>query len=141
MRNRSLVAHWVYEKGKAENVIERVVKEGKTYFTIRDYGKLRHLFALLLAEVQRIKSEGDFEAGKALVEQYGVKVDTRLHREVLERYRKLGLAPYGGFVNPVLEAVRDAQGRIEDVELYYVEDFASQMMAYARAYSFLPILE
>ena len=141
MRNRSLVARWVYEKGSGEKVVERVKKDGKTYFVIRDYAGLRQLFALLLAEVQRIKSEGDFEAGKALVETYGVKVDRELHEEVLERYRLLDLAPYGGFINPELSPVLDGDGRVMDVEISYPDDFAAQMMEYASRYSFLPLAE
>ena len=140
MRNRSLIAHWVYEKGREEKVVERVEREGKTYFRINDYAKLRGLFAELLAEVQRIKSEGDYAAGSALVETYGIKVDAALHKEVLERYRRLDLAPYGGFVNPELHPVYDAAGKLQDVEISYPDDFAGQMMAYAERYSTLPIL-
>lgn len=139
MRNRALVARWVYEYLEPVKGIERLVHEGKTYFRINDYQALRDAFGKLLAEIQRIKSEGDFEAGKALVEKYGVKIDPELHREVLDRYSRLGLAPYGGFVNPVLEPVYDAQGKVQDVRLGYVDDFASQMMEYAGRYSFLPI--
>lgn len=141
MRNRSMIAHWVYEKGASEQVIEKLVRDGKTYFRIRDYEALRALFASLLAEVQRIKSEGDYEAGKAMVERYGVKVDADLHREVLDRYRALGLAAYGGFVNPKLSPVYAEDGRIRDVEIRYPDDFAAQMMDYADRYSFLPIAE
>ena len=100
MRNRQLIASWVYEKGKADNVIERVSRDGKTYFTIRDYEALRKLFGRLLAEVQRVKSEGDFEGARNLIENYGVRIDPVLHQEVLERYQKLSVAPYAGFVNP-----------------------------------------
>ena len=141
MRNRSMIAHWVYEKGASEQVIEKLVRDGKTYFRIRDYEALRSLFASLLAEVQRIKSEGDYEAGKAMVERYGVKVDADLHREVLDRYRALGLAAYGGFVNPELSPVYAEDGRIRDVEISYPGDFAAQMMDYADRYSFLSIVE
>jgi len=105
MRNRQLVASWAYEKGRPDNVIEKVVQHGKTYFMVNDYEKLRELFGTLLREVQRIKSEGDYEAGRALVETYGVKVDRELHQEVLERFRKLAIAPYSGFINPVLRPV------------------------------------
>ncbi|MCM1042422.1 MAG: dipeptidyl peptidase 3 [Bacteroides sp.] len=140
MRNRSLIARWAYEKGLAQNVVEKVVREGKTYFKINDYERLRTLFAELLAEVQRIKSEGDYEAGRALVENYGVKVDAALHREVLERYKKLNLAPYGGFVNPELTPVYDQEGKLSDIEISYPDDFAAQMMAYAERYSSLPII-
>lgn len=139
MRNRSLVAHWVYEYLREENGIERLERNGKTYFKIRDYQALRKAFGVLLAEIQRIKSEGDFEAGKALVERYGVKIDRELHRQVLERYRRLDLAPYGGFVNPVLVPETDEGGNIRDVKVSYVDDFSRQMMDYAEAYSFLPI--
>ncbi|MCS7076707.1 MAG: dipeptidyl peptidase 3 [Bacteroidia bacterium] len=137
MRNRQLVASWVYEKGKKENVIEKVQKEGKTYFVIRDYQKLRKLFGDLLREIQRIKSEGDYEAGKKLVETYGVKVDKALHKEVLERYRKLNLAPYRGFINPVLIPI-EKEGKIVDVQVKYPQNFDEQMLYYAKNYSFLP---
>ena len=141
MRNRSLIAHWAYEKGLAEKVVEKIIREGKTYFRINDYDKLRHIFAKLLAEVQRIKSEGDYPAGQALVENYGVKVDAELHREVLERYQKLNLAPYGGFVNPELTPVYDKDGKLSDIEISYPDDFARQMMEYAKKYSTLPIID
>lgn len=140
MRNRSLIAHWVYEKGGKEKVVERIERNGKTYFRINDYGRLRGLFAELLAEVQRIKSEGDYAAGSALVETYGIKVEAVLHKEVLERYERLNLAPYGGFVNPELHPVYDGAGRLQDVEISYPDDFAGQMMSYAERYSSLPIL-
>jgi len=137
MRNRQLVASWAYEKGRPDNVIEKVVQHGKTYFMVNDYEKLRELFGTLLREVQRIKSEGDYEAGRALVETYGVKVDRELHQEVLERFRKLAIAPYSGFINPVLRPVtRD--GEIIDVEIEYPDDFTGQMLYYAREYSSLP---
>lgn len=138
MRNRQLIAKWAYENGKAENVVEMKRKDGKTYVVINDYGKLRALFGKLLAEVQRIKSEGDFEAGRQLVETYAVKVDPALHEEVLERYAKLNLAPYKGFVNPVMKEVKDAQGNVTDIVLDYTEGYADQMLRYSRAYSFLP---
>ncbi len=137
MRNRQLIASWCYENGNAEKVIERKVKDGKTYFVINDYEKLRQLFGKLLGEVQRIKSEGDYQAGKALVETYGVKVDTGLHKEVLERYAKLKLAPYGGFMNPVFEPV-EKDGKIIDVKISYPEDYIEQMMYYSKNFSFLP---
>ncbi len=140
MRNRSLIAHWVYEKGRKDKVVECIVRNGKTYFRINDYERLRGLFAELLAEVQRIKSEGDYTAGSALVETYGIKVDAALHKEVLARYKRLDLAPYGGFVNPELHPVYDEAGKLQDVEISYPDDFAGQMMAYADRYSSLPIL-
>jgi len=136
MRNRQLVAAWVYEKGKAENVIEKKVVDGKTYFVINDYNKLRTLFGDLLREIQRIKSEGDYEAGRALVETYGVKVDGALHKEVLERAKNLNSAPYGGFINPRLVPVMDGD-KITDVKVEYPEDFLQQMLEYGANYSFL----
>lgn len=139
MRNRQLIAHWCIEKGATDKVVEFVKRNGKTYVKINDYGKLRQLFGKLLAEVQRIKSEGDFEAGKKLVETYGVKVDQALLAEVLERYRKLNIAPYKGFVNPVFVPVIDAQGNITDVQVNYVDDYATQMLDYSKKYSFLPV--
>ncbi|WP_196891934.1 dipeptidyl-peptidase 3 family protein [Aureivirga marina] len=138
MRNRQLVSLWAYEKGKNDNVIEKVTKDGKTYFVIRDYKKLRDLFGQLLKEIQRIKSEGDFEAAEALVENYGVKVDQDIHKEVLERNKKFKSAPYSGFVNPVLEPVKDADGNITDVKVVQPNGFDSQMLKYAKDYSFLP---
>lgn len=139
MRNRQLVASWCYEKGKENNVIEKVVKEGKTYFVVRDYEALRALFGELLREIQRIKSEGDYEAGKALVENYGVQVDQALHQEVLARSEKLNIAPYGGFINPRLVPVK-VNGKIVDVKVEYPDDFTEQMLEYAYKYSFLPNL-
>lgn len=139
MRNRQLIASWVYEKGRADNVIEKKKRDGKTYFVINDYDKLRMLFGQLLREVQRIKSEGDYEAGKNLVETYGVKVDQELHREVLERDAKLNIAPYGGFINPKLTAV-EKDGKITDVKIEYPADFTEQMLYYARNYSLLPVI-
>ncbi len=137
MRNRQLVSAWAMEKGASDNVIEKVVKDGKTYFRINDYDKLRALFGELLREIQRIKSEGDFEAGKNLVENYGVKVDQELHKEVLERNSKFTSAPYSGFINPVLEPVM-IEGSIEDVIVKQPESFAAQMLQYAEDYSTLP---
>ena len=137
MRNRQMIARWAFEKGKKDNVIERKERDDKTYFVINDYEKLRGLFGELLREIQRIKSEGDFEAGKALVENYGVKVDKELHAEVLKRYEKLNIAPYSGFINPVLEPVEEG-GQIVDVKVVYPNDFKQQMLYYAREYSFLP---
>lgn len=138
MRNRQLIARWVYEKGKADNVVAFEKRDGKTFVVINDYVKLRSLFAQLLAELQRIKSEGDFEAGRKLVEDYGVKVDRALHDEVLARYARLNLAPYKGFVNPVMKEVRNAAGEVTDVTLDYTESYPAQMMRYSKDYSFLP---
>ena len=138
MRNRQLIARWVFEKGASEQVVELKQKDGKTYVVINDYAKLRNLFGELLAEVQRIKSEGDYEAGKSLVETYAVKVDPKLHAEVLKRYSKLNLAPYKGFVNPVMKPVTNADGEITDIRLDYTEGYADQMLRYSRDYSFLP---
>ena len=137
MRNRQLVSAWAMEKGAADKVIEKVEKDGKTYFRINDYDKLRALFGELLKEIQRIKSEGDFESGKNLVENYGVKVDQQLHKEVLERNSKFTAAPYSGFINPVLEPVM-IEGSIEDVVVKQPESFAAQMLQYAEDYSTLP---
>ncbi|MCR4395926.1 MAG: dipeptidyl peptidase 3 [Candidatus Saccharicenans sp.] len=136
MRARALVSHWVYEKGKPDNVISKVTKDGKTYFVIHDYQKLRQLYGELLREIQRITSEGDYESAKALVETYGVKVDQELHKEVLERYRKLNLAPYAGFINPELEPVLE-NGKIVDVKISYPEDYVKQMLKYGKEYSIL----
>ncbi len=138
MRNRQLIAGWTYEHGQADNVIEYRERDGKTYVVVNDYEKLRTLFGSLLAEVQRIKSEGDFAAGKKLVEDYGVKVDQTLHNEVLERYAHLNLAPYKGFVNPVMKEVKNAAGEVTDIVLDYTEGYAEQMLRYSRDYSFLP---
>jgi dipeptidyl-peptidase-3 len=133
MRNRQLVAAWAYEKGQPENVIEKVVQDGKTYFRVNDYEKLRVLFGELLREIQRIKSEGDYEAGRALVENYGVQVDQALHQEVLERSEALGIAPYGGFINPRLVPVEE-NGEITDIKVEYPTDFAGQMLEYSATY-------
>ena len=138
MRNRQLIAKWAFEQGKADNVIELKKKEGKTYVVVNDYAKLRELFGKLLAEVQRIKSEGDFAAGKKLVEDYAVKVDPELHAEVLKRYAALNLAPYKGFVNPVMKLVKNDKGEVTDVTLDYTEGYTQQMMRYGKEYSFLP---
>ncbi|MCX6234368.1 MAG: dihydrofolate reductase [Bacteroidetes bacterium] len=138
MRSRQLIARWCYEKGANEKVIEKVTKDEKSYYKINDYDKLRNLFGELLKEVQRIKSEGDYEAGKALVENYGVQVDPILHKEVKERYDKLNLAPYGGFVNPVLKPVMKGD-EIIDIQIEYPEDYSQQMLYYSDNYSFLPV--
>jgi dipeptidyl-peptidase-3 len=138
MRNRALISRWVYEKGKAENIVEYLKRGGKTFVRINNYLKLRNLFGELLMEVQRIKSEGDYDAGRKLVENYGVKVDPVLHAEILERYVKLNLAPYTGFVNPVLVPKYDYNGSIIDVTVEYTNDYLGQMMYYGKEYSFLP---
>ncbi len=138
MRNRHLVASWVYEKGTKENVIEKKVESNKTYYVINDYAKLRVLFGQLLKEIQRIKSEGDYKAGRELVEKYGVKIDQQLHREVLERYGKLNIAPYAGFIQPKLVPVMEGD-KIIDVKIEYPPDFVEQMIYYGKNYSFLPL--
>ena len=138
MRNRQWVSAWAFEKGQKDNVIEKVTRDGKTYFNINDYDKLHELFGQLLRETQRIKSEGDFEAVQALVEGYGVKVDQEIHAEVLERNKQFKSAPYGGFINPVLEPVTDENGAITAIKVNYVKDFASQMLYYVEHYNFLP---
>lgn len=139
MRNRQLIARWALVKGSAEQVVELVKKEGKTYVKINDYLQLRRLFAEFLCEIQRIKSEGDYEAARALVETYGVKLDKALHEEVRERYRTLHLAPYKGFVNPVYVPEYDAEGKIADVKIDYTEGYTEQMLRYSRDYSNLSI--
>lgn len=139
MRNRQWVSAWVFEQGKADNVIERMERDGKTYFKINDYEKLHQLFGALLKETQRIKSEGDYEAGKGLVETYGVKVDQKLHQEVLERNKKFNIAPYRGFVNPVLVPLMDDTGEITDIVITYPKTFAEQMLYYSKNYNFLPL--
>ena len=136
MRNRQLIAKWVFEKGAENNVVELVKKDGKTFVKINDYDALRGLFGQLLAEVQRIKSEGDYEAGRQLVENYAVKVDRNIHDEVLARYNALNIAPYKGFVNPVYELVKDKNGEITDVKISYTEDFLPQVLRYSKEYSF-----
>jgi len=138
MRNRQLVASWAFEKGTEENIISKVVEEGKTYFRVNDYEKLRVLFGELLREIQRIKSEGDYESGRKLVEDYGVQVDQALHTEVLERAAKLNSAPYGGFINPKLVAQTNEAGEIIDVVVEYPDNFSAQMLEYSSEYGFLP---
>ncbi len=138
MRNRQLIARWVLEKGASENAVQLLKKGDKTYVVVNDYQKVRQLFGELLSEIQRIKSTGDFDAARTIVENYAVKVDPELHAEVLERYKKLNLAPYKGFVNPVYEAVYDADGNITDVLVSYNEGYAEQMLRYSRDYSSLP---
>ena len=136
MQNRKLIADWCYEKGLADNVIEKKVRDGKTYFVVNDFKALRGLFGDLLAEVQRIKSEGDYEAGKALVETYAVNIDPQLHREVLDRYASLGLKPYGGFLNPDIVPV-EKNGEVVDYEIVYNDDYIAQMLHYGKKYATL----
>ncbi len=138
MRNRKLIAEWCYEKGKAENVIEWITENGKKYVVINDFERLRELFGELLCEVQRIKSEGDYEAGKALVEAYAVQVDPELHAEVIARNEALKIEPYSGFVNPDYELVTDAEGNVTDVKILYPTNFVEQHLEYGKEYSFLP---
>jgi len=138
MRNRQLIARWAFEKGAGDKVTELVKRNGKTYVKVNDYEKLRTLFGQLLSEIQRIKSEGDFEAARKLVETYAVKIDPELHKEVLTRYAKLNLAPYKGFVNPLYTAETDAEGHITDVTISYEEGYAEQMLRYSRDYANLP---
>lgn len=138
MRNRQLVAAWAYEKGMANNVIEKVTRDGKTYFNINDYDKLHEIFGALLRETQRIKSEGDFEAGKALVEGYGVNVDQDIHKEVLERNAQFKSAPYAGFINPKITADMDAEGQATNIQISYPDNFIQQMLDYGSNYGFLP---
>jgi dipeptidyl-peptidase-3 len=137
MRGRSAISHWVYENGKAENVIQMFRKDGKSYVKINDYKKLQTLFGELLKEIQRIKSEGDFEGGKNIIENFGVKVDASIHNELLDRYAKLNLAPYTGFVNPKLVPILDGKGEITDIKVEYTDDYLGQMMDYGKKYSFL----
>lgn len=138
MRNRATIANWVIENGKKDNIVELKEREGKFYVVVNDYEKLRGLFGQLLSEVQRIKSEGDFEAAKKLVETYGVKVDPKLHKQVLERYEALNLAPYRGFVNPEYKLVTDKDGKVTDVVISYDEDYVTQQLRYSKQYSVLP---
>lgn len=138
MRNRQLIAKWAYEEGLKDSVIEKRQRDGKTYFVIQDYEKLKAIFGIQLKELQRIKSEGDFEAGKMLVETYGVKVDPELHQEVLDRYSSLDIAPYGGFINPILKPIME-EGKIVNVEVEYPMNFKEQMLYYGNNYSFLPV--
>lgn len=140
MRARKLISEWSYEKGKADNVIEKIIEEGKTYYVVNDYQKLRKIFGDLLKEVQRIKSEGDYNAGRNLVENYAVKVDPEIHQEVLARWEKLNIAPYTVFINPVLVPIYDDNGNIVDVKVEYPKDFLEQMIYYGEKYSNLPII-
>ncbi len=139
MRNRKLISEWAYDLGKADNVIEWIVKDGKRYLVVNDFDKLRTIFGEQLREIQRIKSEGDFEAGKALVEKYAVKIDQELHKEVLERYKALNIEPYGGFVNPEYELVKEGD-QIVDVKVSYPANYIEQHLHYSKDYSFLPSL-
>ena len=144
MRNRALIAHWVLEQAKSQKTakpcVELVKQKGKTFVRVNDYAEMRHLFGNLLAEIQRIKSEGDYEGARKLVETYGVQVDAKVHKEILERYARLKLSPYKGFINPVYHAVRDAQGNITDVTISYDEAFDAQNLRYSRDYHFLPLI-
>ena len=144
MRNRALIAHWVLEQAKSQKTakpcVELVKQKGKTFVRVNDYAEMRHLFGNLLAEIQRIKSEGDYEGARKLVETYGVQVDAKVHKEILERYARLKLSPYKGFINPVYQAVRDAQGNITDVTISYDEAFDAQSLRYSRDYHFLPLV-
>lgn len=137
MRNRQLIASWAFERGSTDNVIEKIDRNGKTYYNINDYEKLRAIFGELLREIQRIKSQGDFDAGQALVEKYGVQVDPQIHEQVLERVKSLDIAPYSGFVNPELVPVTDSNGEITDIKVTYPESFVDQMLKYGKEYSFL----
>jgi len=140
MRNRAYISRWVFEKGQPDNVIEKKIIKGKTFFIINDYQALRELFGLLLKEVQRIKSQGDYKAAKDLVEGYGIDVDASLHEEVLNRSESLNIAPYAGFMNPKLDLVIDKDGSITDVQISYPDDFLDQMLHYDKTYSFLPLI-
>lgn len=137
MRNRALIAYWCYEHGKADNVVELVIRNGKTYIRINSYERLRDLFACLLAEIQRIKSEGDYAAARDIVETYAVKIDPSLHDEILERYKNLGIPPYKGFINPMLHEVRDNNGKVIDIKASYAEGYAEQMLRYSKEYATL----
>ena len=144
MRNRALIAHWVLEQAKSQKTakpcVELVKQKGKTFVRVNDYAEMRHLFGTLLAEIQRIKSEGDYDGARKLVETYGVQVDAKVHKEILDRYARLKLSPYKGFINPVYKAVRDAQGKITDVTISYDEAFDAQNLRYSRDYHFLPLV-
>jgi len=139
MRNRALVAHWAYEKGKKDNVVSMIKRDGKTYVQVNDYGKLRQLFGELLKEIQRVKSEGDYKGGKYLVETFGVKVDPTLHKEILQRFEGLGIKPYKGFIQPKLVPVMNGE-EITEVNIEYPDNFFTQMMEYGKNYAFLPVM-
>ena len=136
MRDRALIAHWVFEKGMEKKIIEKVTRNNKTYFKINDYQGLRDLFGLLLREIQRITSEGDYAGAAAIVEKYAVAVDQDLHKEVLDRYQKLHISPYSGFINPSFVVVKKGE-TISDVRISYPDDFTIQMLEYSRNFSFL----
>jgi dipeptidyl-peptidase-3 len=138
MQNRKLIAQWCYEKGAADNVIEKKVRDGKTYFVVNDFEALRGLFAQLLAEIQRIKSEGDYEAGKALIETYAINIDPELHKEVKERYNALNLKPYGGFINPEIVPVYKGK-KIVDYQIVYKDNYLEQMLEYGEKYATLEL--
>ena len=143
MRNRALIANWVMDHSDCKNdtpVVSVIHREGKTYMKVNDYTQLRNLFGKLLAEIQRIKSEGDYRAAKNLVEKYGVKIDKTLHQEVLERYNKLNLAPYKGFINPVYKPTYDKDGNITDITIDYTESYTNQMLRYSHDYRTLPLI-
>lgn len=140
MRNRQLIANWAYQKGKKDNIAELIKKDGKTYIVIHNYERLRELFGELLKEIQRIKSEGDFNAAKQLVETYGVKIDQQLHNEILQRFNKLNIAPYAGFLNPEYQIEKNQNGEIKDVKITKVKDFATQMLQYSEHYGLLPLV-
>ena len=137
MQNRQLVCNWVFEKGAKDNVIVKVVRNGKTYYDIKDYQKMRILLGELLRDIQRITSEGDYNAGKKLVETYGVKVNAKIHQEVLDRVKPLDIAPYNGFVNPIFVPVTDAKGEIIDIKIENTQSFEEQMLYYGKKYGFL----
>jgi len=137
MRNRALVSRWIFEKAQPDKIVEMRERDGKTFVVVNDYAKLRKLFGQLLTEIQRIKSEGDIAAAQNLVETYAIKIDPKLHEEVLERYKKLNISPYRGFVNPVYKAITDAKGNITDVILDYTEGYVEQMMRYSKENSWL----
>ena len=137
MRDRALISRWCYENGRDSGVVEMVRKDGKTYVRINDYVELRKLFARLLSEIQRIKSEGDYVAARDLVERYGVKIDPVIHEEVMARYKRLGIPPYKGFINPKLTLVKDEAGNVVDVSVDYTETYDEQMLRYSKEYSVL----
>ena len=139
MRNRKMVAAWVVEKGAKENVVEKKVENGKTYYVVNDYNKLRVLFGELLKEIQRVKSQGDYKAGHDLIENYGVKVDPTLHKEILDRYSHLNIAPYAGFIQPKLVPVMEGE-KIIDVKIEYPKDFTTQMLELGKNYGLLPVI-
>ena len=138
MRNRAIIARWVFEKASPSKAVEMKKRDGKTFVVINDYQKVRELFGELLAEIQRIRSTGDLMAAQKIVETYGVKVDPTLHQEILKRYKALNLAPYKGFVNPVYTAIYDKDGKFSDVKVSYTEGYAEQHLRYSKQYKTLP---